>query len=347
MLITYFQFRIFNMSASVLNNYNKILDEYVLHLQNKDSYFSILKNGVLNPENKKLKQLFSIMNINYNLPSLITIENSILSAKYGYIFNYDYPNFKNIAHLVLDVKPRIWKHFLLVLKTYNHHILLSEILEDSNIQKKIQRKIDDINNPIHIYNTYIEFLCPALDGRLIGWGAGEDLKNSLFKDKKNTYPVIILRNLLQDNPQITQYQPDQVIDTIKKYIDFSLENLDHINKEILYKIFDFICENLSKKEQGSMLKYYGEFPSDMEFKKILGSIVDALNLEHLIDDVYFCDNYCTFKIKDNQIDFSYETDIGWKNIKDKSILIYGITYAENKINKKFDSDFFVEKINFY
>lgn len=82
-----------------------------------------------------------------------------------------------------------------------------------------------------------------------------------------------------DQPELHDGEPSVVLNVLKKYIEFKLNNSEEIEERISNVIFDFIYRNFSKHNKGYMNQFYGDFITDIEFKEILNPIVDIFKLE--------------------------------------------------------------------
>lgn len=245
-----------------------------------------------------------------------------------------------MAHYVLDNIPRYWIHFRLILKTYEHISLCNEILKDFKIQKKIKDKQSLIKDPKHLHNTYIEFLCPELNGRLIAWG-----ENKLNGDDYHfCYAVNIFKNLLKDKPILSNNIKDskKVLELFKDYFFFTTHIIEEMPKEVYKVIFSFIQQENQNNHSHSLSEYYGDFVTDIKFKNFLNPIVDFFDLKNFIDEMSFTDNHCYIKLKnDKKLNFDIKTDQGWINFTKKCLLHNAIKFCEKQVQKE-DSYFFVE-----
>lgn len=312
-------------------DYSFIVDQYISTWNNEKSVFQYIIEDKINPEFKKLDEFLKILGVDRYFSIVETITKTMLSARFSTVFGYRYPDFKNVIHLILDIKPEFWKHFKLVIKIYGHAELLSEIIKDPKIQKKINLKKEMIDNPNHEYNNYIEFLCPKFDGRLIGWGNGENLNDVNFQKNKSSYPTIVFKKLLNSDPKIDDGNVSEIMDLLKRYIYFMLKNNENINYSIWSVIFDYIIRNNICGNNGFMQKFCTEYNSDEKFKELFDPIIDFFELHTLIKDVNFVNN--NFRL------VFYEKDTLISDIE--SMCFY---YDKMEIIRR-ASDYIVERMN--
>lgn len=332
---------------ALFDSYQDIVTHYIASFEKANLPFSRVSDGKLNPDFRYLEKFLHILQIELDGHQFYTLTKVMLSAKEGKILYYDYTAFKNIAHLVLDKMPKFWMHFRLVLKTYQHQDLVKDILNDAKIQQKLKDKSAEIDHPEHQYNSYLEFLCPELDGKLIGWGLGEDLSSDTFAYNRNSYPVHVLKNFLKNPSEILQGDFDSILSTLKQYVLFKLQKCEAIPQAYLNVFFDFIVQQGKDQPHHFLNQFYGDHETDVMFKALLNPIVGLLDLSYLIENVGFCDNCCTFIMKDAKaMNYDLDTDIGWQNQNNKDMLRVAIDYCEKLVSQE-DSYFYVERVNFY
>lgn len=330
----------------LFDSYQDIITNYIASFEKANTVFSIVSNGKTNLNFKYLEQFLKIIGVELAGQKFHSLTKIILSAQEGKVLYYDYSSFKPLAHFVLDKMPEFWTHFRLVLKTYQHQHLVQEILADAKIQKKLKDKASEIDNPDHQYNTYIEFLCPELDGKLIAWGLGEDLRSTQSNVQRQGYPINILKNFLKDQPQILHQNVEQTLYVLEKYFMFKFNIVESVRKSAFNAFFDFILKNF-KDQQGYLDRFYGDYGMDLMFKAQLNPIVEVLDLAYLIENVGFCDNCCTFSIKDSvAMNYDLHTETGWENQNNKEMLRAAIAYCEQMVKKE-EPYFFIEQVNFY
>lgn len=315
----------------IFANYECIVENYIASFYKNDQVFSQLVNDELNPNYQKLKFFFDLIDINVNLDKFYSISKAFISARRGEVLHLDYPNFKNVAHYVLDFMPEYWKHFRLVLKIYNHKNLIDEILNDEKIKIKLIKKKEFIDNPVHEHNKYIEFLCPEFQGRLISWGDGP-LDNEKME---NFYPINVIRNLLKENPElpkdISNYE--DLLKIIKNYFLFTVKSDEDIPRKIFFLIFGFIYNATGEKHSRSLFEYYGDFSTDIIFKNHLNTIVDVFDLKYLIESISFCDNCCVVTLNSKVFDQDYDLEKYRNDVKNEYLLREAINWCESEAAK--------------
>jgi len=325
----------------IFHNYEDIVKNYIDSFYCTNKIFSLVVDETVNPNYSKLKDFFKLLDIDSEDDNFYMITKAILCARKGEVLYFRYNHFKNVAHYVLDNIPRYWTHFRLILKNYKHISLSNEILEDPKIQKKIEDKQSFIKDPNHLHNTYIEFLCPELDGRLIAWGEGKLNKD----DDRSCYPVNIFKNLLKDKPTLPNSikESKKVLELIKDYFFFTTNIIEEMPKDVYRVIFSFIQQEKQNNHSHSLSDYYGDFVTDIDFKNYLNPIVDFFDLKHFIDEMSFTDNLCYIELKnDKKVSFNVKTDQGWINFRKKCLLEKAIEFCEEQVQREC-SYFFVEK----
>ncbi|MFI8145036.1 hypothetical protein [Acinetobacter sp. ABJ_C5_2] len=327
---------------SIFANYKSIVEDYIKSLYRNDHVFSSVVNDKLNPNYQHLKEFFKLIGVQPDLEKHYSIAKAMLSAREGKVIHLDYPHFKNVAHYVLDFIPEYWKHFRLVLKIYTHQELIGEILKDKKIQIKIEKKKSFIENPSHLHNTYIEFLCPEFNGRLISWGQGL-LDSDQIESIQASYPINIFKNLLKENPELplNPTNHEQYLELIRRYFLFSVKVDEDIPSHVLNTIFDFIHNVVGDNHSHSLFNYYGEFRTDILFKNYLNAIVDIFDLEFLIDDMGFGDNVCSITLKNNTKHSEDDLELVILNMEKYFLLREAIKWCEKKTRVVWN-DFFVE-----
>ncbi len=330
----------------LFDSYQDIITNYIASFEKANTPFSMVSAGKINVNFRYLEKFLKIIGIQLEGDKFYSVTKIMLSAKEGKVMYYDYSSFKNVAHLVLDQMPEFWTHFRLVLKTYQQHHLVRDMLDDAKIKLKIQDKKSQIDTPNHQYNAYIEFLCPNLDGKLIAWGLGEHLHSEQSNVQRQRYSINILKNFLKEKPEIISKDVDETLTVLKQYFLFKFDIVESVKACYLNAFFSFVVENF-KVEQGYLNQFHGEHETDLLFKAYLNPIVDVLDLSYLIENVGFCDNCCTFFMKDaTAIDYDLDSEIGWENQNNKDILRGAIEYCEQLVSEQ-DAYFYIEKVNFY
>ncbi|EOD1396627.1 hypothetical protein ACJFHR_000544 [Acinetobacter baumannii] len=193
-----------------------------------------------------------------------------------------------------------------------------------------------------MHNTYIEFLCPEFNGRLISWGQGL-LDSAQIESIQASYPINIFKNLLKENPELplnpTNYE--QYLELIRRYFLFSVKVDEDIPSHVLNTIFDSIHNVVGDNHSHSLFNYYGEFQTDILFKNYLNAIVDIFDLEFLIDDMGFGDNVCSITLKNNTKHSEDDLELVILNMEKYFLLREAIKWCEKKTRVVWNV-FFVE-----
>lgn len=330
------------MSENVFDYYEEIVNQYIARLANEESVFSSTKDDKINRHAKNLSQFLQMIEVQESGAKFYTVTKAMLCAKEGSLKYYNYKRFNELAHLVLTQIPELWKHFMMILKVYDHHEPLAQLKADEKIVAKFREKKALIDQVDHEYNKLLEFLCPRLDGRLIAWQEGV-LEDPQVADIQGSYPINIVKNLLQEQPYLPENPVNisRILQVLKDYIDLKIQAIENIPSAIQQQIFEFIYQHV-KQHSGSLRAHMGDYAMDLCFKDTLNPFVDVFELNHLLDYLDFTDNWCHVTLKNHkQINLDIETLEGWQASSKRYLLIDIIRFVEKKVNLK-HPEFFVD-----
>lgn len=94
---------------------------------------------------------------------------AILSAKYGYGFNYKQRKLVDVAHIILEHYPKYWIVYRLVAKCYGHLVLMEQQDQSGKLLARHQNTVVQSDKLPYEVASFVEFLAPKLDGRLLTW----------------------------------------------------------------------------------------------------------------------------------------------------------------------------------
>ena len=175
---------------------------------------------------------------------------SILSAKYGVPIGNKYTKLIEVAHNVVSHYPQFYNIFKSICYYYGHYNVLKAQDKKGKLLKKEEFHKNKINIPDPTLNKIIEFLCPALNGRLLykqqyGHKAESDAELDEFFHPVKLFSTLLNPDISQIDEKVAQNNNVEIFALIKRYLtvrsgDNICYGLKTCNEEVKAKIKKYL-----------------------------------------------------------------------------------------------------------